>query len=189
HVFRIKSQQPLPPVGQRAWLFFYGLASSAYRVLVGITIILLVAYRVPILGVLMAIGGVVTWLVVPVAKTFKYLALEPELHRKRGRATVFVLAVAALVVVCVGLIQFKMYIETQGILEPQQREVVHAQVGGFVTDIKAHDGQWVKKDDILLVCSEPELEGQIANTEAEIRGHLAEEQKALGEQDPAERQR
>ena len=23
HVFRIKSQQPLPPLGQRLWLFFY----------------------------------------------------------------------------------------------------------------------------------------------------------------------
>src|SRR3954465_9628546 len=73
HVFRIKSQQPLPPVGQRAWLFFYGIASSFYRILVGITIILLVAWQVPILGVLMAMGGVVTWLVVPIFKTIKYL--------------------------------------------------------------------------------------------------------------------
>ena len=34
----------------------------------------------------MAIGGVVTWLVVPVFKIINYLLLEPELHRKRGRA-------------------------------------------------------------------------------------------------------
>src|SRR4051812_6168836 len=189
HVFRIKSQQPLPPVGQRLWLFFYGIASSMYRVLVGITIILLVAYRVPILGVLMAIGGVVTWLVVPVFKTFKYLALEPELHRKRGRATVFVLACASLVIVCFGLIKFKMYVETQGVLEPQRREVVHAEVGGFVTDIPVKDGQQVKKDDVLLVCSDTELEGQIASTQAEIRGHEAQVVKARGEGDPAEQQR
>ena len=189
HVFRVKSQQPLPPVGQRVWLFSYGIASSLYRVFVGIVIILMVAYRVPILGVLMAIGGVVTWAVVPVAKTFKYLALEPELHRKRGRATAFVLAVAAVVVVAIGLIQFKMYIEAQGILEPQQREVVHARQGGFVTDIRVKDGDLVKKDQVLLVCADGELDGKIAHTEAEIRGHIAEEQKALGQQDPAERQR
>src|SRR6185503_19185772 len=109
HVFRIKSQQPLPPVGQRAWMFFYGIASSMYRVLVGITIILLVAYRVPILGVLMALGGVITWLVVPVAKTFKYLALEPELHRKRGRATAYTVGFVALLLLAIGVIQFKMY--------------------------------------------------------------------------------
>jgi len=30
--------------------------------------------------------------VAPLFKTFKYLALEPELHRKRGRATIFALS-------------------------------------------------------------------------------------------------
>src|SRR5207249_2861944 len=99
HVFRIKSQQPLPPVGQRMWLFFYGLASTCYRVFVGVMIILLVAWQVPVLGVLMAMGGVATWIAVPVFKTFKYLALEPELHRKRARATTFTLACVAVAIV------------------------------------------------------------------------------------------
>ena len=49
------------------------------------------------LGVLMALGGVITWLFVPVFKMFKYLAIEPELHRKRGRAWAFTVAVAAAV--------------------------------------------------------------------------------------------
>src|SRR2546430_17217533 len=40
HVFRIKSQQPLPPVGQRMWLVFYGLASARDRVVVGGMVIL-----------------------------------------------------------------------------------------------------------------------------------------------------
>src|SRR4051812_44099793 len=109
HVFRVKSQTPLPPPVQRFWLFFYGLASSAYRIFVGIAIILLVAYKVPVLGVLMALGGVVTWVVMPVVQVVKYLALEPELHRKRGRAALFVVAVAAVVVVAIGLIPFWVY--------------------------------------------------------------------------------
>src|SRR5688572_6217402 len=124
HVFRIKSQQPLPPVGQRLWLFFYGLASTAYRVFVGIMIILLVAWQVPVLGVLMALGCVVTWLVVPVVKTFKYLALEPELHRKRGRAVAFTLAVVGLAVVLLGMIKFNVYVDAQGVVEPVAKEVV-----------------------------------------------------------------
>src|SRR6185437_4671997 len=36
HIFRIKSQQPLPPPAQRAWLFFYGIFSGAYRIFVGL---------------------------------------------------------------------------------------------------------------------------------------------------------
>ena len=82
HVFRVKQQQPLPPLGQRFWLFFYAIASSIYRMFVGFAIILMVYFAVPVLGVLMALGGVVTWLVVPVFKMSKYLLLEPELHRK-----------------------------------------------------------------------------------------------------------
>src|SRR5947209_4189155 len=66
HIFGVKSTLPLPPVGQRVWLFFYAIASGIYRILVGVTIILVVTGQVPVLGVLMAIGGVVTWLVVPV---------------------------------------------------------------------------------------------------------------------------
>jgi putative peptide zinc metalloprotease protein len=68
HIFRVKLQQPLPPLGQRAWMLVYAICSSIYRVFVGIAIILFVAFKVPVLGVLMAIGGVVTWLVMPVVK-------------------------------------------------------------------------------------------------------------------------
>src|SRR4051812_5465699 len=86
HLFRVKQFQPLPPPVQRAWLLTYAVASSIYRVMIGIAIILLVAFKVPVLGVLMALGGVATWLIVPVYKVSKYLLLDPELHRKRSWA-------------------------------------------------------------------------------------------------------
>ena len=65
HIFRLKLQQPLPPVGQRFWLLTYSIASSIYRVFIGIMIVVVVYDKVPIVGVLMAIGGVVTWAGVP----------------------------------------------------------------------------------------------------------------------------
>src|SRR4051812_13445752 len=114
HIFGVKSPLPLPPVGQRIWLFFYAIASGIYRVLVGVTIILVVSNQVPVLGVLMALGGVVTWLVVPVGKILNYLLLEAELHRKRVRAALFVGAVAVALFVLIGLIKFPMNFETPG---------------------------------------------------------------------------
>src|SRR4051812_4404552 len=186
HVFRIKSQQPLPPVSQRLWLFFYGIASSMYRVLVGITIILLVAYRVPILGVLMAIGGVVTWLVVPVFKTFKYLALEPELHRKRGRAVAFTLAVAAVAFVLVGLIKFPVHVDAQGVVEPVDKDVLNAKWDGFVRDIRVKDGQWVKRGDVLVVMHDPEIDTLIKRLEATLAAVKLKEQQSQGTGDMAQ---
>ena len=185
HVFRVKSTQPLPPVSQRLWLFFYGIFSSIYRIFVGVMIILLVAYQVPILGVLMAIGGIITWLVVPWVKVFKYLALEPELHRKRGRATAFVVAVAAVLILLFGMLDLKMYIEAQGVLKPEHQEVIHAKVGGFATEVKAKDGQWVKKGEVLLVLSDPELEAKITQAQAELKGLDARATWARGTGDPA----
>src|SRR5439155_8121423 len=135
----INSQQHLPPIGQRLSLFFYGIASTCYRVFVGIMIILLVAWQVPVLGVLMAFGGVATWILVPVFKTFKYLALDPELHRKRVGATAFVLGVVVAVIATIGLLRFPVNVDATGVLEPEHKEVVNARQGGFVTDLRGRD--------------------------------------------------
>ena len=176
HVFGVKLQQPLPAPLQRFWLFTYSVASSIYRVFVGVVIILLVAYQIPVLGVLMAIGGVATWLLVPVFKVFKYLALDPELHRKRARATAFCVAVAAATVVVVGLIRFPMHVQQVGVAEATAHEQLNARRGGFVTQVKVRDHQWVhgprggEPGDVLLVCSDPELDSEIAQKQAELRG-------------------
>ncbi len=175
HVFRIKLQQPLPPPLQRFWLFAYAISSSIYRTFIGVLIILLVAYQIPVLGMLMAIGGLITWLVVPVVKVFKYLALDPELHRKRGRATAFCLAVAAIAIIVIGLIRFPMHVGQVGIAEATAHDKLNARRGGFVTEVIAHDHQWVHgphdktPGDLLLICRDPELDSQIAQKQAELQ--------------------
>ncbi len=183
YVFRVKSQQPLPPVGQRVWLFFYGIASSCYRIFVGVAIILLVAWQVPVLGILMALGGVATWIGVPIFKTFKYLALEPELHRKRGRATAFAIACVIAAVTIVGFIKFNVYVDAKGVVEPLALEVLNAPQGGFVKDIRVHDAQWVKQGDVLLVLQDDELEADIKRLQATLRGAQIKAQKSLNTQD------
>ena len=159
HVFGVKSSLPLPPPGQRVWLFFYSITSGAYRILVGLTIILVVTGQVPVLGVLMAIGGVITWLVVPIFKILNYLLLEPELHRKRFRAGAFVGLTAAAIFVVVGLLKFTVHYEATGIVEPEaeHKAVLNAESGGFVVDVVAKPGQKVKKGDPILIFRDDQL--------------------------------
>jgi putative peptide zinc metalloprotease protein len=168
HVFRIKATQPLPSPTQRVQLFVYGLLSTCYRVFVGIMIILMVTWKVPILGVLMAIGGLVTWIVVPVVKLFKYLTIEPELHRKRGRAWAFSGAVAAAVVLLVGIIRFPLSIYAMGIVQPAEQEILHARTPGWVRTIAAHDGDLLKKGDPIVICDDPELDSKITQLSSRI---------------------
>jgi putative peptide zinc metalloprotease protein len=168
HVFRIKQQQPLPPPVQRAQLLIYGICSSIYRIFIGILIIVMVAFQVPILGVLMAIAGVITWVVAPIFKLLKYLLLEPELHRKRGRAWAFCGAVAASLVVLFGVIRVPTSITANAVVEPVEQEFVKVSSPGFVKEILVQDAQAVQKGDPLLVLGDDALNLRVAALQTEI---------------------
>ncbi len=161
HLFRVKAQQPLPPAVQRAWLLGYGILSTIYRIFVGIMIILFVAYRVPMLGVLMAIGGAATWLVVPVVKLFKYLALEPELHRKRPRAIAFTTAMAAAIVLLIGIIPFPVTFRGDGIVEPLRHAGIYSAEPGFVEQVYVRSGQDLHAGDAILTCRNAEIDKEV----------------------------
>ena len=194
HVFRVKQMQPLPPVGQRIWLFFYSISSSIYRVIVGFAIMLLVYFQIPVLGVLMAIGGLITWALVPVYKTTKYLLLEPELHRKRPRAIAFTLAMVGAVFVVVGLIRFPFNIDETGVIAPVRKEIVRGGASGFVTRVGTHpdgrplrDGDLVKAGQVLWVAENRELETQIEGLKSRIAAEEIKLRSAAAE-DPVMRE-
>lgn len=181
HVFRVKATQPLPPAWQRVQLFVYGVLSTIYRIMIGIAIILLVAFTIPVLGMLMAIGGIVTWLVTPLVKLFKYLALDPELHRKRGRAVGFTLAAAALVFLAIGVIPYWENIRATGVLEPEQQAVVHAAVPGFVDEVLVSDGQWVEKGATIVVLYDRKLESELRQARIRRDGAVVAMTRAMDE--------
>jgi putative peptide zinc metalloprotease protein len=178
HLFRVKLQQPLPPPWQRVELFVYSIASGIYRIFVGLAIIILVAFKVPILGYLMAIGGVITWVGVPTYKIVKYLTIEPELHRKRAPAIAYTAGFAALAIVVIGLIPFPVNIVADGMVEPAQKSVLNVFTPGFVTEIDAKDGQRLSKGDIIAVCDDPDLDARIYEQKAKIRAEQAVRQDA-----------
>jgi putative peptide zinc metalloprotease protein len=185
HIFSLKLSQPLPPPGQRVWLFIYAVASSIYRVFVGIVIILLVTWKVPVLGVLMALGGVITWVFVPIGKLGRYLLLDPELHRKRRRAIAFSAAVAAIVVLLLGIIRFPVHVDFAGIVQPDdpvgktgmvQSGLLKAGGDGRVIAVHAQDGQIVRAGQLIIELTNPsdqhdldQATGKVAEYEARIR--------------------
>lgn len=178
HIFRLKLQQPLPPVGQRVWLLTYSIASSIYRVFIGVMIVVVVFDKVPVVGVLMAIGGVITWGCVPLFQLVKYLALDPELHRKRKRAIGFSVAVAAAAVLLVFQLRFPVHVEFAGMVQPDdpvgaaglvESGAIKAAASGRVRAVLAKDGQTVKAGDPILQLEDPEVKKDLAVDDAMIR--------------------
>jgi putative peptide zinc metalloprotease protein len=178
HIFRLKLQQPLPPLGQRLWLLTYSIASSIYRVFIGIMIVVVVYDKVPIVGVLMAIGGIVTWAGVPLFQLVKYLALDPELHRKRKRAISFSLAVAAVAALLVFQIRFPVHVEFTGMVQPDdpvnadgvvQSGMLKSAGKGRVAEVLAQDGQLVKAGQTILQLDDPDVRRDLAYYTAKVR--------------------
>jgi putative peptide zinc metalloprotease protein len=186
HIFRLKARSPLPPPLQRFWLLVYGILSSIYRAFVGVAIILVVAWKVPVLGILMAISGCFIWMVLPILKLGRYLLLDPELHRKRARATSFSLAVAAAIIVTIGVIPFWVHYYAEGIVEAQNHDVVVTTVPGFVKQIPVRDGQTLHKGDPIVVMYDDQLEAEIAKTRAALQAQELRRAKSRVEDQNAE---
>jgi len=178
HIFRLKLTQPLPPVGQRLWLLTYAIASSIYRVFIGIMIVVVVYDKVPIVGVLMAIGGVVTWGGVPAYQLVKYLLLDPELHRKRKRAIAFSAIVAAAAALVIFQIRFPVHVDFAGMVQPDdpigadgavQSGMLKCAGKGRVIAVMAQDGQLVKAGDTILQLDDPEVRRDLAFYAAKVQ--------------------
>lgn len=154
HIFRVKQQHPLPPVKQRIELFVYAIASSCYRIFVSLAIAYMLFYTLPqeikVVGLIMGATAFGTFAIFPLFKLTKYLATEPELHRKRGRAVAFTVAVAAMLVILVGFIKFPVTVRAEGVLEAAARETLRVETPGFVDQVLVKDGDFVKKGQLLV---------------------------------------
>lgn len=175
HAFRVKAREPLPNLTTRLWLFLFAITSTTYRIFIGIMIIVLVAFQVPVLGILMAIGGVVTWLGMPLFKGLKYLLIEPELHRKRARAWAWTVAAVGMIVVLVGVVPVPLRVRAEGVVEPVVRHVVYTEGSGFVRELAVKDGDFVTAGTVLFVLHDDVLRGQYE----EARSMLAAAQVRL----------
>lgn len=177
HIFTVKLQQPLPPPLQRVWLLIYAILSSIYRAFVGLVILMIVAYEIPVIGPLMAISGIATWFLVPCYKVFKYLAIEPELHRKRPRAIAFSVSVLAALIVLIGIVRFPVNIDSEGVLSVDKSDnwPMYAEQPGFIRQIGTtadgqplRDGDFVHKGQVLLVLENMPLAAQLKEADAEV---------------------
>ena len=175
HVFRVKSNQPLPATfGQKVWLVVYSVTSTVYRIFIGFAIMLMVIYQLPeaaqIVGYFLAAGAITTFFIVPIFKLFKYLTTDPELHRKRTRAWGFTLATTAALAVLLGAIPVPNAVRAQGVSEEYERARAAVRSPGWVAEVLIEDGQLVEKDQPMIRLENPELSAKLEMARHDLRG-------------------
>jgi len=169
-----QARNPAHTRGEKAWFVFYGIASTLYRVFICVRILLFVASKLFMLGVILATAAAVTWVLVPLGKFFRYLATSGELTRVRARAMATTFLVLGLIVGGIGFVPAPDRFRLDGVVEPQRLQIVHAATDGFVTGTLG-SGRPVKRDgEPLLTGESPELLAQHEQFLAERRQLVAQ---------------
>ncbi|MBB6431671.1 hypothetical protein [Algisphaera agarilytica] len=186
HVYAVQNpKNPAHSAGETVWFVTYGLASAAYRVFLGFTIVLFVAGQLFFIGMIMAFLAVVTFLLVPWGKWIKYLANSPELTRTRGRAIYASLATVLLIAVLVGGVPVPDRGRASALVEPVTLERIYAGADGFIhtamptgeavtVDAEQRD-VLVEADNLELQSAYDQLLGDQRQLEARYRAAMSED--------------
>ncbi|WP_293776168.1 efflux RND transporter periplasmic adaptor subunit [uncultured Oxalicibacterium sp.] len=180
HIFKVQDvQSPVMAEGESRWFVFYSIVSFFYRMFMMITIVLLIASKFFLFGVLMALWSVYNMLIQPIAKKINYLFTSPRLHQKRTRAIGITLGTVLTVVFVLFVLPAPSYTRSEGVVWAPEEAQVRANVDGVITKVVAAPGRPVKKGDLLIECEDPELIARLAIQEAELSGLEARYTAAL----------
>ena len=89
------ADSPAETLGERVWMALYGIAAFVYRASILFVIIVFIAGKFFIVGVLLAMWALGTQVFTPVGKSVSYLASNPGLRRQRGQAVGKSVAIAS----------------------------------------------------------------------------------------------
>lgn len=155
---------PAQSIGEIIWFFFYGIASTAYRIFIAVRILLFLNSRLPkelfILVPIFAASAVIAWVFVPVLRFLRYLATSNELARNRFRAITTTAAGAALLTISIGIIRLPEHFRIEGIVEPINLAMVYAENDGFIKDFLPSGQKVSVAQDELVKAVNPKLEAE-----------------------------
>lgn len=191
YIFGLKDAQPgADNRTQGFWITVFGILSHIYRIFVFSGILLFVADRFLLLGVIMAITCLTGWIIVPLAKFSNYLLTSPELSRQRPRA---IMATAVLVFGILGFLQwvpFPYHFRAPGIFQARERTEIVSETAGAIAEIAVPNGARVTTGQLLLRMENRELATELAAATArkqEIEARMLEaREQAVADLEPLE---
>ncbi len=159
---------PSRSAGERIWYVIYAVLSFAYRLFITFGIVLFIAGEYFVIGVLLAIWGVVTMIGIPLWKAVQYLTTSPKLEPRRGRVRATVFGVLSLAALLIFVMPAPFRTQTEGVIWLPEHAIVRAGSNGFFNRFLAAPGTRVSPGDIVAEYVDPALEAQVSVAEAKV---------------------
>jgi putative peptide zinc metalloprotease protein len=162
-------QSPATSRGEARWLLAYGIASFIYRLFIMAAIVMFVATRFFVVGVLLAIWSAFLMLGLPLLKQLYFLVRSPVLRGLRPRALVASAAGLAVVTLLLLAVPLPYNTMAEGVLWVPGEAAVHADSQGVVDKILVDSRGMIEGGDILLQLADPFLDSEVAVHSARVR--------------------
>jgi putative peptide zinc metalloprotease protein len=162
------AETPAQTPREAAWLTAFGIAGHIYRIFIFSTILLFLADRFLILGIIMALVCLVSWILVPITRLLRYLATSPSLARNRPRAIAVCAGLVAVLVVLLQVVPFRNDFRAPGVVQALEHTIVANEAEGFLETLLAPSGSAVAAGDPLVRLRNRELDYEVALLQTEL---------------------
>ena len=174
-------ESPAETRREGVWLGVFGVSSAVYRVFVFGGILLLVADRFLLIGIVMALICAVAWVAVPLGRLLVYLASSPVLERNRTRAVAVTASLAVCLLLFLQFVPLPYHFRAPGIVRSQDWTQLHSLTAGYLARLATAPGAFVRRGEPLVEMANAELDLELAaaragkaEVEARLRAALRE---------------
>lgn len=164
-----KDEPPYVGPGERFWLITYSIVSFIYRMLVYASIILFIAGKFFVIGVLLAAWAFASMIIIPLFKKISFVLFNPVLREIRIRAVFVVSAISLVVMMLLFFAPFPFRTCTEGVVWAPEESLVRAGTSCFVSSVKVSTNSHVKKGDVLIECRDQILVAKNKVLKAQLR--------------------
>jgi len=180
--FGVKTSQSPAKDRKEAWILVgFGVLSTVYRVVVFTGILLFVADKFLVIGLIMALICIVAWGVIPPLKFMTYLFSSPVLQKTRTRAILVTAFIFVLMAGFLGMVPLPNRFRSPGIIESENYTQVVTGAPGYIEESCVMSGKPVKKGGLLIRLNNHDLDLEIRMAQAQKLEIMALEQKAESE--------
>lgn len=168
YLFGVKGQDsPASGPGEARWLFGYAVGSFFYRIFLTIVIVLFLAEKFFVIGILLAAWAFVLMAVLPLWRQLMFLVKNPRLRGSRARA-IAVSAAAVAGLAWLAMLPLPLATLVEGVVWVPESARVRMQTEGFVDRVAVADGQRVNAGQVLVVSVNPALSARADVLEARL---------------------
>lgn len=159
HELEVPQESP----SEKRWLIAYTPLAWCYRTYITVSIIIFVAGQFFIFGILIALWGLVTLLVMPLWKAFRHVTRSPTLQRRRPRALRIAYGIVAAFLLIMFVLPMPLRTRAEGVVWLPDQAMLRAGGNGFFQRWLVKPGHGVQKGEPIFV-----LEDALLRTELEV---------------------